>query len=227
MTAVHLINRLPSKVIGLRSPIELIEKQFPKVKLRNGHKLRVFGYVVFIHTHKMPFGKLFARAIRGIFVGFYTTQKGYCCYDPTSKRIFITKDIVFEENTFFLLTISPSTEDSYPSLPTQDESATKRIENSLPLQYPSLHLFEAPILDQMTPNHEGETSAPQPTSFTYFPKYYVRQKTMEPTIPSSTENNPPEPVNHHLSEHSRLENLPLALCKPSCTCVKPIHISSF
>ena len=77
--------------------------------------------------------KLSARAVQGVFVGYSTTQKGYRCYNPTSKRIFVTKDAFFDENTFFFLTIPPSTVDSYPSLPTQDESATWRIEDSLPL----------------------------------------------------------------------------------------------
>ena len=47
--------------------------------------------------------------------------------------------------------------------------------------------------------------------------------------PPSTESNSAELVNQHLSEHSRQENLLLALCKPSCTCVKPhpYTISSF
>ena len=145
MTAVHLINRLPSKVIRFCNLIELIERQFPNVKLRNRLKPRVFGCVIFIHTLNMSSDKSSARAVRGVFVGYSTTQKGYHCYDPTSKHTFITKDAFFDENTFFFLTISPSAVDSYPLLPTQDESATRRIEDSLPLQFPSLNLFGAPI----------------------------------------------------------------------------------
>ena len=60
MTAVYLINRFPSKVIGLHSPTELIEKHFQKVKLHNRHKPQVFGCVVFIHGHNMPPDKLSA-----------------------------------------------------------------------------------------------------------------------------------------------------------------------
>ena len=74
MTAVNLKNRLPSKVIGLHNSTELIEKDFQKVKLQSELKPRVFGYVVFIHTHNMPPNKLSARAIRGVFVGYSATQ---------------------------------------------------------------------------------------------------------------------------------------------------------
>ena len=164
----------------------------------------------------MSSNKLSARAVPIIFVPIICLRMIL----KYSKRITVAmtqllnallslKMHFFDENAFFFLTISPTTLDSYPSLPTQDESVTRRIEDSLPLQYPSLHLSEAPILDQRTPCHKSETSAPQPTSFTYFPKYYVRQKTLEPTNPSSTECNSAEPVNQHLSEHSRQENLSL------------------
>ena len=52
---------------------------------------------------------------------------------------------------------------------------------------------------------------------------------MELTNHSSIETNSAEPVNHNLSENSRQEDLPLALRKPSRTCVKPrpYAISSF
>ena len=103
-----------------------------------------------IHTHNMPSDKLSSRAVWGVFVGYSTTQKGYHCYDPSSKCTFITKDAFFDENTFFSPTIFSSAVDSYPSLPTQDESATRRIEDSLPLQYRSLHLSEPPILEKDT-----------------------------------------------------------------------------
>ena len=33
MMAVHLINRLPSKTMGMRTPIEILEKVFPRMKL--------------------------------------------------------------------------------------------------------------------------------------------------------------------------------------------------
>ena len=73
--------------------------------------------MVFIHTDNTASDKLSAWAVRGDFVGYSTTKKGYCFYDPTSKCIFITKDALFGENTFFFVTISPSTVESYPSLP--------------------------------------------------------------------------------------------------------------
>ena len=54
MTAVHLINRLPSKTLGLLSPINILENLYPSVGLKTGLPNRVFGCVAYVHnpTHK-------------------------------------------------------------------------------------------------------------------------------------------------------------------------------
>ena len=158
-------------------------------------------------------------------MGYSSTQNGY----PTFKRTFISKDAFFDENAFFFSTISSSAIDNYHSLPTKDESTTRKVENSLPQQYPPLHLSEALVLDQRTPDQECKTSAPRPTSFTYFLNYYVRRKTMELTNHSSIEANSTEPINNNLYENSRREDLPLAIRKHSHTSVnpRPYAISSF
>ena len=36
MIGNHLINRLPTKILNLKSPMEILEKHYPSVKLRNG-----------------------------------------------------------------------------------------------------------------------------------------------------------------------------------------------
>ena len=52
MTAVCLINRLPSKTLGLQSPVKGMENCFPTIRLRNGLSPKVFGYLCYIHIHK-------------------------------------------------------------------------------------------------------------------------------------------------------------------------------
>ena len=36
MTDVHLVNRLPTRTLKMKSPIDVLEQFFPKVRLRNG-----------------------------------------------------------------------------------------------------------------------------------------------------------------------------------------------
>ena len=101
MTAICLINRLPSKTLGLQSPIEVMENCFPTIRLTNGLQPNVFGCVCYIHINNMGTDKLFAKAVKGVFVGYSSTLKGYRCYDPLSRKIFVTRDEFFYENTFY------------------------------------------------------------------------------------------------------------------------------
>jgi hypothetical protein len=42
-------------------------------------------------------GKLDPRALKCVFVGYSTTQKGYKCYHPPSKKFFVSRDVTFHE----------------------------------------------------------------------------------------------------------------------------------
>ena len=56
---------------------------------------------MFIHLPEPQCHKLEARATKFIFDGYETNHKGYRCYDPYSKKITITLDSDFFENTFY------------------------------------------------------------------------------------------------------------------------------
>ena len=101
LTAAHLINRIPMKVIEYDSPLGLLTKFFPKVRLFMGLPARVFGCVAFIHQNT---GKLDPRGLRCIFIGYYGSQKGYRCYHPPSRKFFVSADIVFNESENYYAT---------------------------------------------------------------------------------------------------------------------------
>jgi hypothetical protein len=92
MTAAYLINRMPSRVLGMRSPAELLwEQREFKVPPR------VFGCVCFVHDHRPSVGKLDPQAVKCVFVGYASTQKGYKCWDPIRRRLFVSMDVTFRE----------------------------------------------------------------------------------------------------------------------------------
>ena len=101
LTAAHLINRIPMKVIEYDSPLGLLTKFFPKVRLFMGLPARVFGCVAFIHQNT---GKLDPRGLRCIFIGYSGSQKGYRCYHPPSRKFFVSADIVFNESENYYAT---------------------------------------------------------------------------------------------------------------------------
>lgn len=82
ITSTYLINRMPTRVLGGKTPYELLFGKIPDI-----NHLIVFGCLCFskvLHTHD-KFGK---RAIPCIFFGYPMLQKGYRLYDLESKKFF-------------------------------------------------------------------------------------------------------------------------------------------
>ena len=92
LTAAYLINRMPSRILNMRSPTELLlgQREF-KVSPK------VFGCVCFVRDHRPSVGKLDPQAVKCVFVGYSSTQKGYKCWDPVAKKLFVSMDVTFRE----------------------------------------------------------------------------------------------------------------------------------
>ena len=84
LSAAYLINRLPSRILHFKSPLEVLQKQQPNLS-----HLRVFGCTCFVHIQTSHRDKLDPRAAKCVFLGYFATQKGYKCYHPPSKKLFI------------------------------------------------------------------------------------------------------------------------------------------
>ncbi len=92
-TAVYLKNRTPP-IGSPKTPEELWSGNVPSIT-----RLRVWGCNCLFKIEK-PENKLSTRSRRGILVGYSETQKGYRIFIPDSKKITITRDVKFDENTF-------------------------------------------------------------------------------------------------------------------------------
>ncbi|OMO54865.1 Integrase, catalytic core [Corchorus capsularis] len=99
-SAAYLINRTPSRSIEFQTPFQAFTKAVAAPPIPNLPH-RVFGCVAFVHIHKHQCNKLAPRALRCVFLGYATSQKGYRCYHPPTKRMFITMDVVFHEDTMY------------------------------------------------------------------------------------------------------------------------------
>jgi histone deacetylase 1/2 len=94
-TAVFLINHLPSSVLDHMSPHELAFGSSPKYDF-----LRVFGCSCY--PLLSPFGrtKLEYKSICCVFLGYLANHKGYCCLEPHSGRLYISRHVRFNEQHF-------------------------------------------------------------------------------------------------------------------------------
>jgi histone deacetylase 1/2 len=95
LTAVYLINRLPSKVIQSQTPQERLF----------GHKgdysmLRIFGCASWPNPSPYNRHKLEFRSKQCAFIGYSDMHKGYKCLDISIGRLYISCDIVFDESVF-------------------------------------------------------------------------------------------------------------------------------
>jgi hypothetical protein len=106
LTTVYTINRVSSPTTLNRSPYELLYGSPPDYQ-----SLRIFGCVCFVLLPPHERTKLEPRSRLCCFLGYDIEHKGYCCYDPISKRLCISRHVTFWEHRFF------SSMESFPSSP--------------------------------------------------------------------------------------------------------------
>ncbi|XP_048235953.1 uncharacterized protein LOC125371319 [Ricinus communis] len=99
-SAAYLINQSPSQTLDFQTPFQVLNDTIAAPSTSNLPP-RVFEFVVFIHIHKHHCHKLAPRAIRCVFLGYATNKKGYRCYHPPTRCMFISMDVVFHEDVMY------------------------------------------------------------------------------------------------------------------------------
>lgn len=111
-----------SSVLGFQTPLVIL------TGFTVFHSLlaRVFRCICVVHDHGISKGKLDSTTLKCIFIGYFATQKGFCCYHPPSPpswKIFVSRDVTFYENwgiSFSIVTSEEEysgSEDSQPLIP--------------------------------------------------------------------------------------------------------------
>jgi hypothetical protein len=103
LTAVFLINRLPSRVISNETPYERLLGSQPDYSF-----LRTFGCAVWPNLRPFNTRKLQFRSKRCVFLGYSNRHKGFKCLDPLEGRIYISRDVVFDESVFPFASLRPN-----------------------------------------------------------------------------------------------------------------------
>ena len=101
LIATYLINRVPTKLLQHQNPFQCLSAHFPNLFRHASLPLRVFGYVSFVHIPKHHRDKFDPRALRCAFIGYSPTQKGYKCYHPSTRKVYVSKDVTFMELASF------------------------------------------------------------------------------------------------------------------------------
>ncbi|KAK2389821.1 hypothetical protein QL285_063384 [Trifolium repens] len=228
LTAVYLINRVISRVLGNTSPIKYMLSHFPSAPILHNLKTRVFGCVSFVHVYKQYRNKLDPRAIRCIFLGYAPNKRGYKFYHPPSRNFFVSKDVVFHENLsyftrpqFWQENVNDLKSESEflvlgPSLPRTHVHAPTSILEESTLSAESINVPGPPISSVL------EESAPSVPIQVYQRRsklVSLQQQTQSSEPVVSTENDHPND-NSHISDtcDTNPNDVPLALGRKKRSC---------
>ncbi|KAL6316339.1 hypothetical protein AAG906_017974 [Vitis piasezkii] len=87
-TAIYLINRLPSSALNSETPYFALHGTHPDYT-----SLRVFGSKCFPYTWDTRQHKFDPKTVLCVFVGYSDKHKGYKCFHPSSRKIFISRHV--------------------------------------------------------------------------------------------------------------------------------------
>lgn len=104
LTATYLINRMPTAVLQMQSPYYTLYKQQPDYSF-----LKVFGCACYPHIRPYNSHKLDFHTKECVFLGYSSSHKGYKCL-AADGRIYISKDVIFNEFKFPYMELFPKAE---------------------------------------------------------------------------------------------------------------------
>jgi hypothetical protein len=76
------------------TPFEIIEKRKPDYSI-----LRVFGCRAYAHVDRKARKSLDSHVVPCIFLGYPEDFRGWRLWDPRAKRIIISRDVIWDENS--------------------------------------------------------------------------------------------------------------------------------
>ncbi|CAL8114289.1 unnamed protein product [Prunus armeniaca] len=91
-TSVYILNRCPTKALNNITPFKAYSGRKPRIA-----HLKIFGSLCYVHVPVECRHKLEPKSFKGVFVGYATCENGYRVFDPLSKKLFLSRDIVFDE----------------------------------------------------------------------------------------------------------------------------------
>lgn len=95
LCSTYLLNRLLPATSD-STPYELWYGRKPTV-----HHLRIFGCPAFAHVPDQLRRKLDQKATESVLVGYCETSKAYRLWNPATRKLIISRDVVFDENATY------------------------------------------------------------------------------------------------------------------------------
>jgi hypothetical protein len=90
-TRVYIMNRTPTTVVHGMTPEEKFTFKKPDVS-----HLKVLGCIAYVHVPDEKRSKLDPKAEKCLFIRYSLEQKGYRCFNPSTRKLQVNRD-VFDE----------------------------------------------------------------------------------------------------------------------------------
>lgn len=91
----YILNILPHKTKQYFTPTSLLYHKHPTYD-----HLKVFGCLCFPLTPSTSINKLQNRSSPCVFLGYPSNHRGYKCYDLSTRKIIISRHVIFDEHVF-------------------------------------------------------------------------------------------------------------------------------
>ena len=156
--SVYILNRVPTRALSKLTPYEARYERKPNLKF-----IRVFGCLAYMKTPDKGVRKLDDRSKRVINLGKEPGTKGYRLYDPENDKVFVSRDVTFEELESWPWneTDSESKMPEYFAVQFADESDDEN--QSQPVEENEENFTQGDVL--LTPNHQTNVTHLNPENY--------------------------------------------------------------
>lgn len=145
-TTVYLRNISHTSTLKYVTPYEALHKKKPSVE-----HLRVFGCVAYSHIPKDERQKLDSKSKKSIMLGYGSETKGYRLYDPEKKKVFYSRDVIFNETELYMQKESSTTVEKTVEISFSDSVPESEEPQEVPAQQ-----NQRPTRERRPPNYYGE-----------------------------------------------------------------------
>lgn len=223
-TANYVLNRCETSALVSSTPFQHLYQVKPDIS-----HLRVIGCLAYVHIPAALRHKLAAKSIRSYLIGYDDKSKAYRCFEPTKRKIYVSRDVIFDESQMyafshrFLAHPTSQPTDSESIMPTQHTSIsitsnnlTQNLDaipsNDIDLPPPSPDVIPtAPDLQSSPPDHSSADIEPPSTPTSAL---------SPPSSPSSIPAVELPPVRR---QPSRARELPVRLRQDYILSIRPSH----
>ncbi|KAG6502110.1 hypothetical protein ZIOFF_041999 [Zingiber officinale] len=120
--AIYLLNRLPTKVLGERTPFEAWMGRKPHLA-----HLRVFSCVAYVKNTTLHLKKLDDRSSPMVYLGIEEGCKAHRLFDPRHDKLQVSRDVMFQENCEWTWNAGANNEEMVPEFMVVDAFGTNEV----------------------------------------------------------------------------------------------------